>query len=128
MIGPPSSGKSMIAQRVPSIMPPPTTDEALEILSVQSIAANGAEADGLTFGHRPVRSPHHTISDVGLVGGGTIPGPGEVSLAHHARAHRDRPNASTATLFRSRHHLQRPYGSPRGARRLRHQSRTRRLT
>ncbi|MEJ6603828.1 MAG: YifB family Mg chelatase-like AAA ATPase [Opitutaceae bacterium] len=83
MIGPPGSGKSMIAQRVPSIMPPPTTDEALEILSVQSIAANGAEADGLTFGHRPVRSPHHTISDVGLLGGGTIPGPGEVSLAHH---------------------------------------------
>jgi magnesium chelatase family protein len=83
MIGPPGSGKSMIAQRVPSIMPPPTTDEALEILSVQSIATNGAETNSVTFGQRPVRSPHHTISDVGLLGGGTIPGPGEVSLAHH---------------------------------------------
>ncbi|MDB4473391.1 YifB family Mg chelatase-like AAA ATPase [Opitutaceae bacterium] len=83
MIGPPGSGKSMIAQRVPSIMPPPTTDEALSILSVQSIATNGAETNSVTFGQRPVRSPHHTISDVGLLGGGTIPGPGEVSLAHH---------------------------------------------
>ncbi len=83
MIGPPGSGKSMIAQRVPSIMPPPTIDEALEILSVQSIATPGSSEDGVTFGKRPVRSPHHTISDVGLLGGGTIPGPGEVSLAHH---------------------------------------------
>lgn len=83
MIGPPGSGKSMIAQRVPSIMPPPTTDEALEILSVQSIAANESSPETVTFGRRPVRSPHHTISDVGLLGGGTIPGPGEVSLAHH---------------------------------------------
>ncbi|GAB5562842.1 MAG: YifB family Mg chelatase-like AAA ATPase [Synoicihabitans sp.] len=83
MIGPPGSGKSMIAQRVPSIMPPPTTEEALEILSVQSIATPGANDEGMRFGKRPVRSPHHTISDVGLLGGGTIPGPGEVSLAHH---------------------------------------------
>ncbi len=83
MIGPPGSGKSMIAQRVPSIMPPPTTDEALEILSVQSIAAADLASNNVTFGARPVRSPHHTISDVGLLGGGTIPGPGEVSLAHH---------------------------------------------
>jgi magnesium chelatase family protein len=83
MIGPPGSGKSMIAQRVPTIMPPPTTDEALEILSVQSIATTDFASDQVTFGLRPVRSPHHTISDVGLLGGGTIPGPGEVSLAHH---------------------------------------------
>ena len=83
MIGPPGSGKSMIAQRVPSIMPPPTADEALDILSVQSIAASGFNAEEFAFGQRPVRSPHHTISDVGLLGGGTIPGPGEVSLAHH---------------------------------------------
>lgn len=83
MIGPPGSGKSMIAQRVPSIMPPPTADEALDILSVQSIATSGVNADNFSFGQRPVRSPHHTISDVGLLGGGTIPGPGEVSLAHH---------------------------------------------
>lgn len=83
MIGPPGSGKSMIAQRVPSIMPAPTADEALDILSVQSIADSGLNPDEFTFGQRPVRSPHHTISDVGLLGGGTIPGPGEVSLAHH---------------------------------------------
>lgn len=83
MIGPPGSGKSMIAQRVPSIMPPPTVDEALEILSVQSIASSDFAGSESSFGHRPVRSPHHTISDVGLLGGGTIPGPGEVSLAHH---------------------------------------------
>lgn len=83
MIGPPGSGKSMIAQRVPSIMPPPTSDEALDILSVQSIADAGLNSDDFAFGQRPVRSPHHTISDVGLLGGGTIPGPGEVSLAHH---------------------------------------------
>lgn len=83
MIGPPGSGKSMIAQRVPSIMPPPTAEEALDILSVQSIADPGLNTDDFAFGQRPVRSPHHTISDVGLLGGGTIPGPGEVSLAHH---------------------------------------------
>ncbi len=83
MIGPPGSGKSMIAKRVPSIMPPPSLDEALEILSIQSVATPGDAASARTFGRRPVRSPHHTISDVGLLGGGTIPGPGEVSLAHH---------------------------------------------
>ena len=83
MIGPPGSGKSMIAKRVPSIMPAPTLDEALEILNVQSIATSGLGAETAGFGVRPVRSPHHTISDVGLLGGGTIPGPGEVSLAHH---------------------------------------------
>ena len=82
MIGPPGSGKSMIAKRIPSIMPPPSLDEYLEILSIHSSA-------GLTIGNetseicRPVRSPHQTISDVGLLGGGTIPGPGEISLAHH---------------------------------------------
>ncbi|WP_221028928.1 YifB family Mg chelatase-like AAA ATPase [Actomonas aquatica] len=84
MIGPPGSGKSMIAKRVPSIMPPPALDEALEILSIQSVAnPAGGEAEVQHFGLRPVRCPHHTISDVGLLGGGTIPGPGEVSLAHH---------------------------------------------
>lgn len=83
MIGPPGSGKSMIAKRVPSIMPSPTLDESLEILSVQSVAAPATSSNSINFGKRPVRSPHHTISDVGLLGGGTIPGPGEVSLAHH---------------------------------------------
>ena len=82
MIGSPGSGKSMIAKRIPTIMPTPDIDEFLEILSIQSAA-------GATLSHehhnyqRPFRAPHHTISDVGLLGGGTIPGPGEVSLAHN---------------------------------------------
>ena len=84
MIGPPGSGKSMVAKRIPTILPAPTLDESLEILSIHSAAGQtlaGNEAH--VFGRRPVRSPHHTISDVGLLGGGTIPGPGEISLAHH---------------------------------------------
>ncbi|MDR2673996.1 MAG: YifB family Mg chelatase-like AAA ATPase [Opitutaceae bacterium] len=84
MIGPPGSGKSMIAKRIPTIMPAPTLDESLEVLGIHSAAgqtlAGGAAA---VFGRRPVRAPHHTISDVGLLGGGTVPGPGEISLAHH---------------------------------------------
>jgi magnesium chelatase family protein len=81
MIGPPGSGKSMIAKRIPSIMPAPTLDEFLEILAIHS--ATGRTLDGaLPFLTRPFRAPHHTISDVGLLGGGTIPGPGEISLAH----------------------------------------------
>ena len=82
MIGPPGSGKSMIAKRIPSILPPPSTDEFLEILNVHSAAGNSVLANNEFF-RRPVRSPHHTISDVGLLGGGTIPGPGEISLAHN---------------------------------------------
>jgi magnesium chelatase family protein len=82
MIGPPGSGKSMVAKRVPSIMPVPTLDESLEILAIHS-AAGQTLGHARHLGRRPVRSPHHTISDVGLIGGGTIPGPGEISLAHH---------------------------------------------
>jgi magnesium chelatase family protein len=82
MIGPPGSGKSMIAKRIPTILPRPTLDESLEILSIHS-AAGQTVSGSIAFGHRPVRSPHHTISDVGLLGGGTIPGPGEISLAHN---------------------------------------------
>ncbi len=82
MIGPPGSGKSMVAKRVPSIMPAPTLDESLEILAIHSAAGNTLGKESV-FGRRPVRAPHHTISDVGLLGGGTIPGPGEISLAHH---------------------------------------------
>lgn len=82
MIGPPGSGKSMIAKRIPSILPPPTTDEFLEILNIHSAAGNFVLKEKKVFS-RPVRTPHHTISDVGLLGGGTIPGPGEISLAHN---------------------------------------------
>ena len=82
MIGPPGSGKSMVAKRIPTILPTPTVDESLEVLSIHS-AAGHTLSGSVNFGQRPVRSPHHTISDVGLLGGGTIPGPGEISLAHH---------------------------------------------
>ena len=82
IIGPPGSGKSMIAKRIPTIMPDPTLEEYLEILQIQS--ASGATKRWETLEKkRPFRSPHHTISDVGLLGGGAIPGPGEISLAHN---------------------------------------------
>jgi magnesium chelatase family protein len=81
MIGPPGSGKSMIAKRVPGIMPQPTLDEYLDILRIHSAAGQTIRGELQLF-QRPARAPHHTISDVGLLGGGTIPGPGEISLAH----------------------------------------------
>lgn len=81
IIGPPGSGKSLIAKRIPTILPTPDTAEFLEILSVHSAA--GMPIKEITKNwQRPFRSPHHTISDIGLIGGGSIPGPGEVSLAH----------------------------------------------
>ena len=82
MIGPPGAGKSMLAQRFPTILPPMTLEEALETTKVYS-------ADGRLFARqslvavRPFRAPHHTVSDIGLIGGGTYPKPGDVSLAHH---------------------------------------------
>lgn len=82
MIGSPGSGKSMIAKRIPSIMPEPELDEFLEILSIQSAAGSTLSEENRAY-KRPFRAPHHTISDVGLLGGGTIPGPGEISLAHN---------------------------------------------
>src|SRR5687767_5663558 len=82
MIGPPGSGKSMVAKRIPSIMPAPTLDEHLEILSIHSAAGRTISGE-MTWEARPFRSPHHTVSDVALLGGGTIPGPGEISLAHN---------------------------------------------
>jgi magnesium chelatase family protein len=82
LIGPPGSGKSMISKRMAGILPPLTEREFLDILRIYS--ASGKTIDGNPLPPvRPFRSPHHTISDVGLIGGGTIPGPGEISLAHH---------------------------------------------
>lgn len=82
MIGSPGSGKSMIAKRIPTILPEPSLEEFLEILGIHS-AAGITLTDEHCRIRRPFRSPHHTISDVGLIGGGSIPGPGEISLAHN---------------------------------------------
>lgn len=81
-IGPPGTGKSMLAKRVPSILPPLTLNEALDVSKVHSIAGMMTSNQALVA-KRPFRTPHHTISDAGLLGGGTHPVPGEVSLAHH---------------------------------------------
>ncbi|HNT50816.1 MAG TPA: YifB family Mg chelatase-like AAA ATPase, partial [Cyclobacteriaceae bacterium] len=82
MIGPPGAGKTMLAKRLPSILPPLTLNEALETTKIHSVAGKiGADSTLLTT--RPYRSPHHTISDVALVGGGGNPQPGEISLSHN---------------------------------------------
>src|SRR5439155_16659291 len=81
LVGPPGSGKSMAARRLPSIMPPLTLAEALDVTRVHSVA--GLLGGEPLVARRPFRAPHHTISSAGLVGGGTGPRPGEASLAQH---------------------------------------------
>jgi magnesium chelatase family protein len=81
LVGPPGTGKSMLAQRFPALLPPMTEAEALEAAAVQSLTSGGFHPS--RWGHRPFRSPHHTASAPALVGGGASPRPGEISLAHH---------------------------------------------
>ncbi|PZS36560.1 MAG: hypothetical protein DLM61_00045 [Pseudonocardiales bacterium] len=81
LVGPPGTGKTMLARRLPSILPPLTRAEAIEVTRIQSVA--GFLDGGGLAAHRPFRAPHHTIASSGLVGGGPAPSPGEASLAHH---------------------------------------------
>ena len=82
MVGPPGSGKSMLAKRIPTILPPLTLEEALETTKIHSVAGRMGDT-GALITRRPFRAPHHTISSVALVGGGSYPQPGEISLAHN---------------------------------------------
>lgn len=82
LIGPPGAGKTMLAKRLPTILPPLTLHEALETTKIHSVAGKLPE-NATLISRRPFRAPHHTISDVALVGGGGVPQPGEISLAHN---------------------------------------------
>ena len=111
IIGPPGSGKSMIAKRIPSIMPQPSLEEYIQILQIQSAAGATKHSRAINM-RRPFRSPHHTISDVGLLGGGSIPGPGEISLAHNGVLFMDElPEFKRSALEVMRHPLEDGQGS-----------------
>lgn len=83
LIGPPGSGKTMLAKRIPGILPELSFEESLEVTKIQSVAGNLIGCETGLMWKRPFRSPHHTISDIALIGGGSNPKPGEVSLSHH---------------------------------------------
>ena len=98
MVGPPGSGKSMMAKRLPGILPPLSLAESLETTQIHSVAGKLA-ADTSLISQRPFRAPHHTISQVALVGGGATPQPGEISLAHNGVLFADElPEFNKATL------------------------------
>lgn len=122
-IGPPGSGKTMLARRLPGLLPPMTLDEALDVTRVHSVA--GLLQGGGLLRLRPYRSPHHNVSAVGLIGGGPVPRPGEVSLAHHGVLFLDElPEFSRSTLETLRQPLEDGYLTiSRAAGRLRFPSR-----
>ena len=111
IIGSPGSGKSMIAKRIPTIMPKPTLDEYLEILSIHSASGYSQEFNP-KYPKRPFRAPHHTTSDVALLGGGSFPKPGEISLAHNGVLFLDElPEFKRSTLEVMRQPLEEGYVS-----------------
>lgn len=83
LIGPPGAGKSMLSKRLPSILPPMSMEESLESTKIHSVSGKLAGKVSQLITQRPFRSPHHTVSAIGLIGGGSVPQPGEISLAHH---------------------------------------------